>query len=89
MKPTHIDAEVQGIAHELEHYISLHANAADTLEGIARWWLDRPEQPELSRVEAALALLVERGVLARRLLPDGKHIYACAPRPGPRRESTN
>lgn len=89
MNPTHADAEVEGIAHELEHYISLHATAADTPEGIARWWLDRAEQPAVSRVEAALELLVERGVLARRLLPDGKYIYAGAPRSGTRRTPTN
>jgi hypothetical protein len=89
VKPTHADAEVEAIAHELEQYISLHATAADTPEGIARWWLDRAEQPALTRVEAALELLVERGVLARRPLPDGKHIYARAPRPGTRRPSTN
>jgi hypothetical protein len=32
----------------------------------------------LNRVEAALELLIARGVLASRMLPDGKLIYACA-----------
>ena len=36
------------------------------------------EQPALNRVEAALELLIARGVLASRMLPDGKLIYACA-----------
>jgi hypothetical protein len=86
---THSDAEVEGIARELEQYVSLHPTAADTPEGIARWWLDRPEQPALSRVEAALELLISRGVLASRMLPDGKFIYACVTRPAYRRPPHN
>jgi hypothetical protein len=86
---TPADAEVEGIARELEQYVSLHPTAADTPEGIARWWLDRPEQPPLNRVEAALDILIARGVLASRMLPDGKFIYACATRPAYRRPPTN
>jgi hypothetical protein len=83
------DAEVEGIARELENYVSLHPTAADTPEGIARWWLDRREQPALNHVEAALEQLVARGVLVKRLLPDGHSIYACAPRPASRRNPAN
>jgi len=86
---TPADAEVEGIARELEKYVSLHPTAADTPDGIARWWLDRREQPALNHVEAALELLVERGVLVRRPLPDGHSIYACAARPGSRRPPTH
>jgi hypothetical protein len=76
------DAEVEGIARELEQYVSLHPTAADTPDGIARWWLDRAEQPALSRVEAALEVLVARHVLARESLPDGRAVYSArhAPR---------
>ena len=70
------DAEVEGIARDLEKYVSLHPTAADTADGIARWWLDRPEQPALTRVEAALESLVTRGVLARASLPDGRAVYS-------------
>ena len=83
------DDEIETIARELEQYVSLHPTAADTPEGIARWWFDRPEQPELSRVEAALEILIARGVLASRMLPDGKFIYACATRPAYRRPPPN
>jgi len=86
---TPADAEVEGIARELEKYVSLHPTAADTPDGIARWWLDRREQPALTQVEAALELLVEQGVLARRLLPDGHSIYACATRPASRHTPTH
>lgn len=80
---TDADAEVEGIARELEQYVSLRPTAADTPDGIARWWLDRREQPALNRVEAALELLVARGVLVRRLLPGGKFVYTGAPRSVP------
>ena len=78
MNRTPPEAEVEGIARELEQYISLHPTAADTADGIARWWLDGPEQPALSSVEAALESLVTRGVLSRSVLPDRRAIYARA-----------
>lgn len=82
MNPPNPDAEVEGIARDLEMYVSLHPTAADTADGIARWWLDRREQPALSRVEAALEMLVNRGLLARTSLPDGRAVYSArlAPR---------
>lgn len=70
------DAEVEEIARDLEQYVALHPTAADTVDGIARWWLDRPEQPSLSRVEAALESLASRGLLARAFLPDGRTVYS-------------
>lgn len=73
------DAEVEGIARDLEKYISLHPTAADTADGIARWWLERPERHALSRVEAALESLVTRGLLARASLPDGRAVYSARP----------
>ena len=72
------DAEVEGIALDLERYVSGHPAAADTVEGIARWWLTRQLQPPLSQVEIALDWLVRRGVLTRRRLPDGNCLYARA-----------
>ena len=75
------DADVESIARDLERYIATHPAAADTVDGIARWWLARTVQPPVSDVEAALDVLVRRGVLSRRLLPDGNSVYARAPRP--------
>jgi hypothetical protein len=77
--------EVEVIARELERYVSLHPTAADTPGGIARWWLARHEKPALNHVEAALELLVGRGLLVRNPLPDGNFIYAGAARPAARR----
>jgi hypothetical protein len=78
------DSEVEDIARDLEHYIALHPTAADTLGGIARWWLTRSALPALDLVETALDALVGRGVLMRKPLPDGNFIYArAAPMPRP------
>jgi hypothetical protein len=70
------DAEITRIARDLEHYVSLHPTAADTSEGIARWWLPHSGEPALNLVEAALEQLVQRGVLVRRSLPGGSFIFA-------------
>jgi hypothetical protein len=74
------DPEVERIALELEHYVSLHPTAADTPEGIARWWLVDHGSPAVNHVEAALDLLVQRGSLRRQVLPDGNSLYLSARR---------
>jgi hypothetical protein len=74
------DRDVGDIAGELERYLDRHPAAADTVDGIARWWLAGPVQPPLGEVQAALDLLIQRGVLSRRALPDGNALYARAPR---------
>jgi hypothetical protein len=76
------DANVELIAHDIERYLWDHRGAADTAEGIARWWLtSRAILAERMQVEAALEVLIRRGVVARHLLPDGNCVYAAA---GPR-----
>jgi hypothetical protein len=70
-----------------ERYLSNHRGAADTAEGIARWWLTSGvDESELTQVAAALDLLIQRGVVSRRLLPDGNCVYAAA---SPRAAPTN
>lgn len=59
----------------LERYLAAHPNAADTVDGVRRWWLGDPAiAPD--DVEAALEALVTRGLLDKRRLPDGAAIYA-------------
>lgn len=58
----------------LDAYCAGHPNAADTVEGVRRWWLADPAIP-LADVEAALGALVERGMLDVRRLPDGTALY--------------
>lgn len=78
-----IDPDVDRIAREVERYIATNPDAADTVEGIARWWLMLADvEAALTRVEAALDLLVRRGVMSRQLLPDGNCVYSCIRKPG-------
>ncbi len=72
--------DVEGIARELERYVEMHPAAADTVDGIARWWLAGPMQPPLKQVEAAVDVLIRRGILSRNLLADGNSVYVRAPR---------
>jgi hypothetical protein len=75
--------DVERIAQEVERYIAANPDAADTVEGIARWWLMLADvEAALMRVEAALDLLVRRGVMSRQLLPDGNCVYSTVREPG-------
>ena len=55
-------------------YCADHPNAADTLDGVRRWWLADPTRTT-GEVEAALDALVAAGLLDIRRLPDGTAIY--------------
>lgn len=71
---------VRAIAAAIERYIEAHPGAADTAEGIQRWWLSRPLADESAAMLAdALADLIARGVMVSNTLPDGRTLYL-APR---------
>jgi hypothetical protein len=79
------DDAINTLAREVATYLSMHPNAADTAEGIRRWWLARvlaaeaTADAQIGDVLSALDLLVERGVVVRRRLPGGRFIYAATP----------
>lgn len=55
-----------------------HPNAADSLEGIAKWWLTRQRfETSVKLVQRALDRLVAQGVLYETTTPGGKSIYGC------------
>lgn len=57
-------------------YLGRHPNAADTLDGIANWWLPRQRLVTAqARIEAVLLQLVDEGVLQMRRLPNGAALY--------------
>jgi Fe2+ or Zn2+ uptake regulation protein len=59
-------------------YLVNHPQAADSVDGVTRWWLARNgSAPVRAEVERALATLVERGLLRRVELPDGTVLYCC------------
>jgi Fe2+ or Zn2+ uptake regulation protein len=69
--------EVGSIAAEIERYLARHPNAADSADGIHRWWLPpRFGEQSLEAVEAALDLLVERGLMSKTVLEGGRVIYS-------------
>lgn len=57
-------------------YLGRHPQAADTLEGIANWWLPRQRYVTAqARIEAVLQQLVLQGELQVRQLPNGAALY--------------
>lgn len=71
-----VDHDVERISAEIQRYLNSHPNAADSLEGITRWWL--PEQlyeEGKEKVQKALQLLVKRKLLTQKRNLDGTHIY--------------
>jgi len=58
-------------------YLATNPMAADSVDGIARWWLGQDAGGQTARgdVERAVATLVARGVLREVRLPDGSLIY--------------
>ncbi|HER45755.1 MAG TPA: hypothetical protein ENO12_02960 [Thermoplasmatales archaeon] len=73
------DIEIVQVAHDIERYLLSHPQAADTLEGIARWWLQQQRFIDsLDRVYDALEILIERGMVKKITNADGKNIYRCS-----------
>lgn len=71
---------VAEVAEIIKRYLDTYPNAADSIEGIARWWLGRQRFEErLKAVEQALEYLVAKGEVARTVAADGKAIYSRAP----------
>ena len=77
------DDAVLSIAGAIRSYFARHPDAADSADGIRRWWLLPFLQEEpLPLVERALERLVADGVTQRMVLEDGRVIYANARRSG-------
>lgn len=77
----HEQAVVLRIARVIRSYFATHPEAADSVEGIQRWWL-LPllgEEPQ-ALVERALERLVLEGVTQRLVLEDGRVIYVSSRR---------
>jgi hypothetical protein len=58
-------------------YVNAHPHAADSIKGIAAWWLrNLPEQPSRSELAAELDKLTLAGDLKRTETPDGGAFYS-------------
>ncbi len=70
------DEMVIAIAAQIRNYLIAHPDAADSVAGIHRWWLQRNWSAERSSViEKALEQLVDDGYVHALRLPDGTTVY--------------
>ncbi|MEN8133461.1 MAG: hypothetical protein ABFS45_25510 [Pseudomonadota bacterium] len=71
------DDNISIIAAEIIRYLMSHDKAADTLKGVAQWWISRQriEESQL-QVRNALELLCRQGVLKVVPLVGGELLYS-------------
>lgn len=64
------------VVREILRYLSKHPAAKDTLEGIAKWWLDRQQvERSVEEVVQSVRLLVSRGLILERRTKTGRPYY--------------
>lgn len=71
------------VAEAILRYLRQHPHAADSAEGVARWWVPPALGASASVVKASLGALVRRGELRRVRLADGSVLYSHAGVPTP------
>lgn len=76
------DDAISAIAAEVLAYLDAHPDAADTADGILRWWLS-PRHADASDadVEQALERLVAYDAVMRQRMADGRTLYVRGTRP--------
>ena len=73
------DENIGALAEEVLKYLTAHPDAADSAEGILRWWLPQGgEDTSPERLQRALDLLVKRRLIVERRMADGRHVYSRA-----------
>jgi len=71
------NSDVQQIADEIECYLKNHPNAADTVEGITKWWLLGQGIEESSLiVHQALDYLISKSVIKCNANSCGNKVYS-------------
>jgi hypothetical protein len=69
--------KVSETATVIRRYLANHPNASDSLEGVQRWWLGEGAVEASSLiVQQALDVLVKKGAVVAKMLPDGTVVYA-------------
>ena len=75
------DIDIHAIADEIRRYLNAHPDAADSRDGVLRWWLTRQRIEESAdAVQRALEYLVSQRTITRKELRDGTIVYANAAR---------
>ena len=73
----HQDTNVTKVADEIIRYLNAHANAADTLEGVAQWWISSQRIEESrEQVQKALDYLCEKGLVKLTPVVGGHVLYS-------------
>ena len=70
------DRQIDAIADAVRRYLDQHPDAADTVDGIAKWWLPAPWCADADSVQSALARLEAQGAVSRRMLGDRHVLYS-------------
>lgn len=71
---------IDEISAALRQYCADHPRAADTFEGVLRWWLpDSLRTVAASDMALVLEALVSEGAVTRRTLGDGSVVYFSQP----------
>ena len=69
---------VDFIARKIAGYFREYPNAADTADGVFKWWLSRERvRCTHKQVESALEYLVAEGSVVKTKLADGRTLYSC------------
>lgn len=73
------DADIVVIAQEIKHYFEAHPNAADSIDGIIKWWLQRQRYLNaIEKIGQALEYLTVHGEIKKTVTPGGRTIYSNA-----------
>lgn len=72
------DTETASTAERILTYLRRHTRAADTLEGIATWWIGEDPKTKPETVRAALERLAASGLVKARRLATGDWLYSAA-----------
>lgn len=71
------DDKLDLLGEEIVCYLAKHPAAADSIEGVRRWWVVRQRFDEATaQVQLALDRLEAAGQIGKQVLPDGTAIYA-------------
>ncbi len=71
------DSEIEA---SVIRYLHQHPHAADSLDGIVKWWLPRQRyETAQERIGQTVDRMVDGCILDRRTLPDGTVLYSLRP----------
>ncbi len=71
------DPEIRAVADEIARHLREHGSVADTLDGIAQWWLMQQRvREENKKVERAMDYLCDQGLVEKRVLQSGEVLYS-------------